>query len=86
MFDFSRAMSGDAVTARDVVVVVKMHGKAEPYLFDREFFDEFEKYISDRIHAVDETREDFQTPHEHLENIGCEFEVFDFTEDGFWEA
>jgi hypothetical protein len=86
MFEFSRAMPGDEVTAADVVVALKMFGAPHAYLFDRDFFDEFEKYISDRIHAIDESREDFETPHEHLERIGCEFEVFDSTEDGVWDG
>lgn len=86
MFEFSRAVPGDEVTAAEIVVALKVFGAPHAYLFDRDFFDEFEKFISDRIHASDESREDFETPHEHLERIGCEFEVFEFGDDGVWDG
>jgi hypothetical protein len=86
MFEFSAAALGDPVTADDIVVIVKAFGRREAYLFGREFYNEFERFISDRFHAADEDREDFETVEEHLGRIGCKFEFLEFTADGVWEG
>lgn len=86
MFEFAGATAGDSVTANDVGVVVKLYGQSSAYLFDREFYGEFEKYLSDRIHSIEiDPREDFEAPHEHLERINIDIETFDFDADGVWE-
>lgn len=86
MFEFSGAMSGDSVTANDVGVIVKLYGQSNAYLFDREFFEEFEKCLSDRVNDIGlDAREDFEPAHEHLERVKIEIETFDFDADGTWE-
>jgi hypothetical protein len=85
MFEFAGVTSGDSVTANDVGVTVKLYGQSNAYLFDREFYDEFVNYLSDRIDAIEfDPREDFETPHEHLERINIDIETVDFHADGVW--
>jgi hypothetical protein len=85
MFELAGATAGDRVTANDVGVIVKLYGQSSSYLFHREFYDEFERYLSDRIDAAEfDPREDFETPHEHLERIKMDIETVDFDADGVW--
>ncbi|MGR9310689.1 hypothetical protein ACU8MX_14810 [Rhizobium leguminosarum] len=76
-------LDGQPEFGDNVLAVVSWRGKNTAYLFDRGFYDEFTKWISDkrgregypRLRLTDDDETEYSTfdesEHEHLERIDC---------------